>query len=137
MMKSALLFYRKWISELKGMGFEINPYDPCVVNKMINDSQMTVRWHVDDLMLSHASNEAPSQFLRALKDIYGDNLAENTGKVHEPNGYRFTFFFTLFLSPIFVYFAEKVNPWWLQLNLFLLPPRVIHNLPCWESLLIL
>ena len=43
MMKSALLFYRKLISELKGMGFEINPYDPCVVNKMINGSQMTVR----------------------------------------------------------------------------------------------
>ena len=36
MMKSALLFYRKLISELKGVGFEINPYDPCVVNKMIN-----------------------------------------------------------------------------------------------------
>jgi hypothetical protein len=77
MMKCALLFYRKLISELKGMGFEINP-DPCVVNKMINGSQMTVRWHVDDLMISHTSNEAISQFLLALKDIDGDNLAENT-----------------------------------------------------------
>ncbi len=47
------------------------------------------------------------------------------------------FFPPFFLSPIFVYFAEKVNPRWLQLNLFLLPPRVIHNLLCWESLLIL
>ncbi len=91
MMKSALLFYRKLISELKGMGFEINPYDPCVVNKMINGSQMTVRWHVDDLMISHTSSEAISQFLRALKDIYGDNLAENTGKVHDYLGMIFDF----------------------------------------------
>jgi hypothetical protein len=58
MMKSALLFYRKLISELKGMGFEVNPYDPCVVNKMVNGSQMMVRWHVDDLMIS-PSEAAP------------------------------------------------------------------------------
>ena len=55
MMKSALLFYRKLISELKGMGFEVNPYDPCVVNKMVNGSQMPMKWHVDDLMISHIS----------------------------------------------------------------------------------
>jgi len=80
MMKSALLFYRKLISELKGMGFEINPYVPCVVNKMINGSQMTVRWHVDNLMISHTINEAISQFLRALKDIYGNNLLKIQGE---------------------------------------------------------
>ncbi len=52
MMKSALLFYRKLVAELRNMGFKINPYDPCVVNKMVNGTQMTVRWHVDDLMLA-------------------------------------------------------------------------------------
>ena len=52
---------------------------------------MTVRWHVDDLMISHTSNNAISQFLRALKDIYGDNLAENTGKVHDYLGMIFDF----------------------------------------------
>jgi len=30
------------------------------------------------------------------------------------------FFLPFFLLPIFVYFAEKVNPWWLQLNPFFL-----------------
>jgi hypothetical protein len=53
MMKSALLFYRKLVSELQEMGFEINPYDPCVANKMVNGKQMTIRWHLDDLMISH------------------------------------------------------------------------------------
>jgi hypothetical protein len=91
MMKSELLFYRKLISELKGMGFEVNPYDPCVANKMINGSQMTVRWHVDDLMISHSSNEATSQFLHALKDIYGDNLVGNTGRIHGYLGMVFDF----------------------------------------------
>jgi hypothetical protein len=52
MMKSALLFYRKLVSELREMGFEINPYDLCVSIKMVNGTQMTIRWHVDDLMIS-------------------------------------------------------------------------------------
>jgi hypothetical protein len=46
MMKSALLFYRKLVSELREMGFEINPYDPCVANKTINGTQMKIRWHM-------------------------------------------------------------------------------------------
>ena len=34
-------------------------------------------------------------------------------------------------------FAEKVNPRWLQLNLFFVSPTCHHNLLCWESLLML
>ena len=36
MMKSALLFYRKLVADLTSLGYEINPYDPCVANKIIN-----------------------------------------------------------------------------------------------------
>ena len=35
------------------MGFEVNPYDPCVANKTINGLQMTVTWHMDDLKVSY------------------------------------------------------------------------------------
>ena len=42
-------------------------------------------------MISHTSNEAISQFLRALKDIYGDKLAETTGSVHDYLGMIFDF----------------------------------------------
>eukprot|EP00957_Ditylum_brightwellii_P112575 8581787-Ditylum_brightwellii.AAC.1 len=34
-LKSALLFYNKLVGDLKGLGFEINPYNLCVANKMI------------------------------------------------------------------------------------------------------
>ena len=33
LLKSALLFYKKLAGELVDMGFEINPYDPCVGHK--------------------------------------------------------------------------------------------------------
>jgi hypothetical protein len=42
-------------------------------------------------MISHTSNKAISQFLRALKDIYWDNLAETTGSVHDYLGMIFDF----------------------------------------------
>jgi hypothetical protein len=83
-MKSALLFYRKLISELNEMGFEVNPYNPCIVNKIVNGSQMTIRWHVDDLMVSHSSGKAISKFLRAL-------ITESTGKIHDYLGMTFDF----------------------------------------------
>ena len=33
MLHSALLFCNKLVSELKEIGFELNPYDPCVANR--------------------------------------------------------------------------------------------------------
>ena len=35
LVRSALLFYKKSRSDLENMGFEINPYDPCVANKWL------------------------------------------------------------------------------------------------------
>jgi hypothetical protein len=52
MMKSALLFYRKLVADLRSIGFDLNPYDLCVPNKIINGHQITICWHVDDLLLA-------------------------------------------------------------------------------------
>jgi hypothetical protein len=102
MMKSALLFYRKLVSELKEMGFEINPYDPCIANKMVNSTQMTIRWHVDDLMMSHVSRDKIIKIVQKIKNIYGKNLTKNIGKVHDYLGMTFDFSFTK---------EAKVNMW--------------------------
>ncbi len=116
MMKSALLFYRKLISELKEMGFEVNPYNPCIVNKIVDGSQMMIRWHVDDLMISHSSGKAIAKFLRALKDIYGDNPVESTGKIHDYLGMTFDFSLqdevkismTQYISKVIEAFPEEI-----------------------------
>jgi hypothetical protein len=52
-LKAALLFYKKLIKDLMGIGFKLNPYDPCVANKIVNGKQMTLCWHVDDMQVSH------------------------------------------------------------------------------------
>ena len=42
LLKFALLFYRKFWTHLSKKGFELNPYDPCVVNKMVKGKQMPI-----------------------------------------------------------------------------------------------
>ncbi len=75
------------------MGFEINPYDPCVANKMVNGSQTTIRWHIDELMISHLKQEEIMQVVQQIKDIYGKNLKEIVGTVHDYLGMTFDYSF--------------------------------------------
>jgi hypothetical protein len=70
MMKSALLFYCKLVADLLSLDFEINPYDPCVANKIINDKQMTICWHVDDLFIGHVDPIVVTSFLDWLAQRY-------------------------------------------------------------------
>ena len=51
------LFYKKLLRDLEKEGFEVNPYDPCVANKIVDGKQLTVTWHVDDLKVSHVKTE--------------------------------------------------------------------------------
>ena len=66
MLRVALLFYRKLRAGLEDMGFEVNPYDPCMANKIVNGSQCTVVWHVDDLKVSHKDEAVATYFAQEL-----------------------------------------------------------------------
>ena len=76
MLRISLLFYLKLVKDLKVHGFELNPYDPCIANKMINGQQMTVTWHVDDLKMSHKS-ELDTKFIVYLGKLYGNKITVN------------------------------------------------------------
>ena len=84
LLQSALLFYQKLRGELKDYGFEVNPYDPCVANKVVNGSQMTVTWDVNNLKVSHNNYHEVTKFLMYLGDWYGNRItAVNRGKVYD------------------------------------------------------
>ena len=55
-MVASLLYYRKFVKSLTDIGFVLNPYDPCVANKMIGIHQMNICFHVNDCKLSHKSS---------------------------------------------------------------------------------
>ena len=56
-LKVALLFYNIFVENLKSIGFQLNPYDPCVADKIVDGAQLTVVWHVDDIKVSHLDGE--------------------------------------------------------------------------------
>lgn len=84
-MRAALLFWEDLSSKLQGWGFELNPYDQCVANKMIEGTQCTVVWHVDDIKISHVSPEVVTGVISLLQGVYGTitPLAETRGKQHD------------------------------------------------------
>jgi hypothetical protein len=69
-MKAALLYYQRFITDLKSIGFEINPYDPCVANKIVKGKQLTVVWHVDNLKVSHVTSNVVTKMADWLKSTY-------------------------------------------------------------------
>jgi hypothetical protein len=67
LMRAILLFYRKLRKELEDFGFTVNPYDPC-------GKQLTVIWHVDDLMASCGVNFELTKLSCYLANKYGPKL---------------------------------------------------------------
>jgi hypothetical protein len=83
MMISSKLYYQKFTKDIESIGFQVNPYDPCVANRIINGKQHTVTWHVDDLKSSHVDPNVNDDFLEWLKMMYAD---DNIGEVKAVRG---------------------------------------------------
>ncbi len=80
LMRASLLFYRKLRKEFVQYGLTINPYDPCVANKTVESGkQLTVVWHVVDLMVTCEEDFELTKFSCYLGKIYGLHL----GKRHD------------------------------------------------------
>ena len=72
MLVSAMIFYCKLTKALLSYSFELNPYDPCVVSKMVNGEQLTICWHVDDLKSIHIDPKVNDEFFNGLKTHLGN-----------------------------------------------------------------
>ncbi len=62
----------------------MNPYDPCVANMSTEcGKQLTVIWHVNDLMSLCENDFELTKFLCYLGKIYGPKLSMHTGRKHD------------------------------------------------------
>ena len=55
-------------------GFELNPYDICVANKMVNGKQFTLVWYVEDNKVSHMEAKVVEDLINDLKNHFGELL---------------------------------------------------------------
>ena len=87
----ALLFYKKLLADLESRGFELKPYDPCVVNNTINVKQLTITWHVDYLKLSHVDTGVVDKMIEWMNGLYGNGMLISRGKKHDYLGMNLDF----------------------------------------------
>jgi hypothetical protein len=73
MMIASILYYKKFRKDIEEIGFEINPYDICVANRIIDEKQQTVTWHVDDLKSSHMNKKVNDEFHTWCENKYGSD----------------------------------------------------------------
>ena len=86
-LEAAILWYKLYSEKLVDMGFEINPYDLCIANKMINAKQCTVAWHVDDNKVSHVNQSVIDQVIKELESEFG-KFWVTKGNVHNYLGMK-------------------------------------------------
>ena len=92
-LQGSLRFWEDLSSYLTSLGFKRNPYDWCVMNGVIEGTQETVLFYVDDIKLSHVNEEV---LLKTVKDLiarYGKvkDLTVTRGNIHEFLGVTFDF----------------------------------------------
>ena len=69
-LKAILLFYKKLKRDFEENRYKINPYDPCVANKIINSKQYTIMWHVDDLIALYVDPKVNNNFIKWVQIKY-------------------------------------------------------------------
>ena len=80
-MQSALLWYCTFKECLEGLGFVINPYDPCVANKIVKGKQCTICWYVDDTKISHEDSTVVDWVINKIEQKFG-KMTVNRGSKH-------------------------------------------------------
>ena len=86
--KSAL--YELFTGELRKMGFELNPYDKCVANKMVDGKQCTIAWWVDDNCLTHLSDKVLDRVIKRIERKFG-KMTVTHGDSHNFLGMKLRF----------------------------------------------
>ena len=71
--ESAALWYDNLREAMTSMGYERNPHDICVFNKMSGKAvQCTVTVHVDDLLITSADEDMITDLSEGLRRRYGE-----------------------------------------------------------------
>jgi hypothetical protein len=78
-MVSSLLYSRKFVKSLTDIDFIINPFDPCVANKIVEGEHMNICFHVDDCKVSHRKKTVMDRMIRYLRQKYESIFEDGSG----------------------------------------------------------
>jgi hypothetical protein len=66
-MAAALMYYKKFVKSLTKQGFKLNPYDGCVINKIVKGKQITICFHIDNCKISHECTKVVDATIKGSK----------------------------------------------------------------------
>ena len=97
-MCAAILYYQHFVKDITKLGFKINAYDPCIANKTVDGTHLTIVWHMDDLKVSYLKTAVVMRMAKWLKTKYEQVLEDGSremkisrGKIHEYLGMTLDF----------------------------------------------
>jgi hypothetical protein len=92
-MQAARLFWERLSKQLVEWGFTPNPYDSCMVNKIVDGKQLTVAWHVNDPKISQVATRVVDDLITDLNSEFGKEtpLSKSWGKIHDYLGMTLDF----------------------------------------------
>jgi hypothetical protein len=118
-MVAALLFYCKFVESLEMNEFIMNPYDPCVWNKIINGKQCTICFHVDNCKISHVSTEVLDNIIAWLREEYENVFTDRSrimkvarGKVHKFLGMMLDFTVKYVMKVTMIEYVNEIIASW-------------------------
>jgi hypothetical protein len=79
--QSAKLWYDKLCEVLAEDGYSKNDYDPCLFNKTVEGQQVTVAFHVDDLLVTSENETLIDQLQEHLENTF-EAITVNRGNKH-------------------------------------------------------
>ena len=109
-MSDALLVCKKIDKMLKSWGLILNPCNPCVWNKIVNQKQLAVIFHMDDLMMAHLRSSTVVEGIKLLDEVCGsqDLLTVVRGKIYECAGVTIEFSLKVGAALHQNYFIKKI-----------------------------
>ena len=69
-MVASLLYYNKFVKILNKNGLQLNLYNPCAANIIINDKKKTIFFQADDCKLIHQDSKVNDEFINTLRNEY-------------------------------------------------------------------
>ena len=83
MIYNELLWYDLFSLTLSDLGYELSPYELCIVNKVTNEHFFTIGWFVGGEKVAHIDD--------SVNSMIPDNIEENFGKISRTIGNKHTF----------------------------------------------
>jgi hypothetical protein len=90
-MVASLLYHCKFTRSLKNQGYVMNPYNPCVWNKMIKKKQITICFHVDNCKVLHKLAQVVDEAIKWLRQDFESIFEDGSGAmvVHQGLVHRY------------------------------------------------